>query len=68
MDTGVLMPVNFGRNIMNVRRADPIIMVKAKLGISKSELKDELRGAMHSIRKLKPRMSDNFALNEISVI
>ena len=68
MDTGVLMPVNFGRNIMNVRRADPIIMVKAKLGISKSELKDELRGAMRSIRKLKPRMSDDFALNEISVI
>ena len=28
---------------MNVRKADPIIMVKAKVGISKSELKDELR-------------------------
>ena len=68
MDTAVLMPINFGRNIMNVRKADPIIMVKAKVGISKSELKDELRGAMRSIRKLKPRMSDDFALNEISVI
>ena len=68
MDTGVLMPVNFGRNIMNVRRADPMIIAKAKVGISKSELKDELRGAMRSIRKLKPRMPDNFSLNEISVI
>ena len=65
---GVLMPINFGRNIMNVRKADPIIMVKAKVGVSKSELKDELRGAMRSIRKLKPRMPDDFALNEISVI
>ena len=68
LDTGVLMPINFGRNIMNVRRADPMIMVKAKVGVSKSELKSELRGAMRSIRKLKPRMSDDFALNEISVI
>ena len=68
MDAGVLIPVNFGRNIMNVRRADPIIMAKAKKGVSKSELKDELRGVMRSIRKLKPRMADNFALNEISVI
>ncbi len=68
MDAGVLIPVNFGRNIMNVRRADPVIMAKAKEGVSKSELKDELRGVMRSIRKLKPRMADNFALNEISVI
>ena len=68
MDAGVLIPVNFGRNIMNVRRADPIIMAKAKEGVSKSELKDELRGVMRSIRKLKPRMPDDFALNEISVI
>ena len=68
MDTGVLMPVNFGRNILNVRRAEPMIMAKAKEGVSKSELKDELRGVMRSIRKLKPRMPDDFALNEISVI
>ena len=31
MDTVVLMPINFGRNIMNVRKADPIIMAKAKM-------------------------------------
>ena len=68
MDTVVLMPINFGRNIMNVRKADPIIMAKAKMDVSKSELKDELRGVMRSIRKLKPRMPDDFALNEISVI
>ena len=68
MDTVVLMPINFGRNIMNVRKADPIIMAKAKMDVSKSELKDELRGVMRSIRKLKPRMPDDFALNEIAVI
>lgn len=68
LDTGVLLPITFGRNIMNVRRSEPMIMVKAKEGIAKGELKDELRGVMRSIRKLKPRMLDDFALNEISVI
>ena len=68
LDTGVLIPINFGRNIMNIRKADPLIMAKAKEAVSKEELKDELRGVMRSIRKLKPKMSDNFALNEISVI
>lgn len=67
-DQMVLLPIQFGRNIMNVRRSDPMMLVKAKEGVSKSELKDELRGVMRSIRKLKPRMPDNFALNEISVI
>lgn len=68
LDTRVLIPINFGRNIMNIRKADPMIMAKAKEAVSKEELKDELRGVMRSIRKLKPKMSDNFALNEISVI
>jgi putative ABC transport system permease protein len=68
LDAGVLLPITFGRNIMNVRRSEPMIMVKAKEGIAKGELKDELRGVMRSIRKLKPRMLDDFALNEISVI
>lgn len=67
-DQIVLLPIQFGRNIINVRNSDPMLLVKAKEGVSKSHLKDELRGVMRSIRKLKPRMADNFALNEISVI
>ena len=67
MDTAVLIPVNLEGVFLNIRN-DPMLMVKAKSGIEKSELKDELRGAMRSIRKLKPQMPDNFALNEISVI
>ena len=43
-------------------------MVKAKLGVSTDELIDELTGLMRSIRKLKPRADDDFALNQTSVI
>jgi putative ABC transport system permease protein len=43
-------------------------MVKGKPGVSTDELKDELRGIMRSIRRLKPTADDNFSLNEISIL
>jgi len=45
-----------------------MIQVKAKEGITNEELKDELRGIMRSVRKLKPLADDNFALNETSLL
>ena len=53
---------------MNKRRSNPTIIAKAKRDISNEELKYELTGIMRSIRRLKPKMSDNFAMNEISLI
>ena len=69
-DNVVLIPVNFMRNIIDLRseRYEPMIWVKAKTGISNEALKDELRGIMRSIRKLKPVAEDNFALNETSLL
>lgn len=69
-DNCVIIPVNFGRSIVNLRSndIDPYIIIKAKDGISTVELKDELRGAMRSVRKLQPRESDDFALNETSLL
>jgi putative ABC transport system permease protein len=43
-------------------------MVKARPGVTNAQLKDELRGIMRSIRKLKPLAPDDFALNETSII
>ncbi|HIN39177.1 MAG TPA: FtsX-like permease family protein [Flavobacteriales bacterium] len=69
-DTQALIPVNSIRKLLDIhaRDLDPVIMVKAKKGISNAQLKDELRGIMRSIRKLKPKAMDNFALNETSII
>ncbi|MDZ7847363.1 MAG: FtsX-like permease family protein [Owenweeksia sp.] len=44
------------------------IMAMAAPGVEVAAMKDDLRGAMRSIRKLKPKADDNFALNEISVL
>lgn len=70
VDNQLLMPINYARQVMRIDRqgSNPLIMVKGKPGVSTAELKDELRGIMRSIRRLKPRADDNFALNEISVL
>lgn len=69
IDEFMIVPVNFMRGIMNVNnRNGAMIMAKAGAGVEMSQLKDDLRGNMRSIRRLKPKAEDSFALNEISVI
>src|SRR5204863_10222541 len=59
-DDNLIIPVNFARNLVNLRsdRIDPYIMVKAKDKIVMAEMKDDLKGAMRGIRKLKPSEDD----------
>ena len=68
LDNSAVVPVTFGQRLMNKRRSDPTIIAKAKVGVSIEEMKDELSGIMRSIRRLKPTMPNNFAMNEISLI
>lgn len=67
-DEKVIIPVNFARNLLDMRNIGSTIMVRAKPGISNDELKDELTGAMRSVRKLKPMVEDNFAINQMDII
>jgi putative ABC transport system permease protein len=69
-DNKVLMPINFARKIVDLKQesANPQIMVKAGKGADLDELKNELTGIMRSLRKLSPKMEDDFALNEVSLI
>jgi putative ABC transport system permease protein len=65
-DNSVVIPINFARKILDIRsdRVNPFIMVKGMPGVTNAELIDELRGAMRSIRRLRPIEDDDFALNE----
>ncbi|KAF0204018.1 MAG: putative ABC transport system permease [Bacteroidetes bacterium] len=69
-DNQVLLPVNFARNFIDLKRDNlgAAIMVRAKPQVSNEELRDELTGVMRSVRKLKPGAEDDFAINETSVI
>lgn len=70
LDNNLVIPVNFARNLVNLRsdRIDPYFMVKAKPGVMMPEMRDDVKGSMRSVRKLKPREEDNFALNETSLL
>lgn len=68
IDVQVLVPLKLVQKYANTKQGDPHILVKGKEGVSNEELIDELTGLMRSIRKLRPKSDDNFALNETSMI
>ncbi len=69
-DNAVLLPVNFARNIFDIKdeMMNPVIMVRAKKGVDIAELTDDLKGIMRSARRIRPVEDDNFALNKASLI
>lgn len=69
-DNNVMVPVNFGRQFIDLKgdNIGAAILVKAKPTVSNEELSDELKGIMRSIRRLKPGTKDNFAINQTSFI
>lgn len=67
-DDQVIVPINFARNVVDIRNINSTIIVKAKPYISNEEMLDELTGILRSMRKLKPSAEDNFAINETDII
>ncbi len=70
MDDAIIVPVNYIRNVVNIRNESmqPAIWIKASPGVELEEVKDEIRMQMRLIRRLNPEEEDNFALNQISMI
>lgn len=70
LDDKIVIPVNFARNIMNLKseRLAPNLQVKGLPGISNKELMEELRSALRAIRRQRPFEDDNFALNESKLL
>jgi len=67
-DNQVLVPVNYARNYIDIHDVGTTIIVKAKPNISNDELSDELVGIMRSVRRLKPKVEDDFSINETDII
>lgn len=65
-DNIIIVPFNFCRQVVNERNAGRFLLVKGKEGVSVEDLKDELKGIMRSVRKLRPAEDDNFALNDVT--
>ena len=69
-DQEIYVPLGFLRKLYNLNegRLGSYIMVRPQKEMGMAQLKDELTGRMRSIRRLRPREDDNFALNELSVL
>ncbi len=69
-DRSIILSVNNLKTVMDIRSEsnDPTIVVKAKPYVSNQELTDELTAKMRSIRRLKPAVEDDFAINESSLL
>lgn len=69
-DNSVILGYYCYANIFNINNSNssPVLIVMAKSGVANTALVDELRGAMRQVRRLSPRQSDNFALNDINVL
>ncbi|GAA4328696.1 ABC transporter permease [Flaviaesturariibacter amylovorans] len=65
-DQSVVMPYRFARSLMDERRADPLIIVQARDGVSTKALQDDLRAVLRAQHRLSPRQEDDFALNDIN--
>jgi len=67
-DNQLIVPINFARNVVDIRNINSTIIVKAKPYITNEEMSDELTGILRSQRKLKPSAEDSFAINETDII
>lgn len=67
-DNCIIMPVSFMRQMVREKYSNPVIMVQGKETVPMEQLKDELAGAMRSVRKLKPTQDNDFSLNDIDAL
>lgn len=65
-DQSIITAYRFARNVMDEKKADPVIMVQGLDNLSSKALKDDLSGTMRALHKLPPTKDDDFALNDIN--
>ncbi len=70
VDQITLIPLNFGRNFINIRNrfVDSQMIVKAKPDVSVQELTDELTMIIRAARRLKPAEISNFSVNNSKML
>jgi putative ABC transport system permease protein len=69
-DNNIIIPVNYGRTIFDIKSENmgPMIMVSGGEDVSIEMLQDELYILMRTVRRLSPMEEEDFALNRASMI
>jgi len=64
-DECVIMAYGFMKTIVPEKRSQPVLMVQGQANVPMNLLRDDVQGALRSIRKLRPMENDNFSMNDI---
>jgi putative ABC transport system permease protein len=69
-DQLTMVPLNFGRNFINLRNpfVESQLMIKARPNVSVQELSDEVTMVLRASRRLKPTEETNFSVNKASML
>ena len=67
-DDLALIPVTFGRQLMNFRGLKTSILIRAREGVELETLKGEVIAAYRPLRRLHPRDESDFAVNEVEML
>lgn len=70
-DEAVLIPYETAKKLINVKSRNTwgtSLNIKAKQGVALEDLKDEITGILRSERKIKPKESENFAINQLAML
>ncbi len=65
-DQSIFSSYRYARNLMDEKKADPIILVQGTDDMNSKALKNDLMGTMRAIHKLPPTKEEDFALNDIN--
>lgn len=70
MDEMTVIPMNFGKNFINLRNnnLNSYVMIKAKGEATIEELSDETLMILRASRRLRPGMENNFSINQASLL
>ena len=67
-DLSVLIPMDVGRYMVNLKWADVSIYARPKAGIQEQDFCDELMVLMRSHRRLSPSDKNNFSINKMTFL
>ncbi|MEO5592314.1 MAG: ABC transporter permease [Chitinophagaceae bacterium] len=64
-DEALLLDYGFMRGLINEKTSQPVIVLQGKENVPMKMLRDDVQGAMRSIRKIRPTQADDFSMNDI---
>jgi putative ABC transport system permease protein len=64
-DECIIMSYDYMKTLVKEDNAQPVLMVQGPENVPMSILRDDVQGAMRSIRKIGPTQIDNFSMNDV---